>query len=147
MGSQKDRAIPAGRAFVLRTVPVTAVPASIPIARVSPGCVAYALSDGREYEVELNDDDNGRKVLDRAAELAFHRGGSTLPISSYDIRCARQEISGEEDRVLKLERKLAAARAEIRKLKAQAGVTRMGGDAQTGSVAERDSTRSEGCAR
>lgn len=85
--------------------------------RVSPGCVGYQLPDGRKFEVDMRDDDrNAPQVLMRAAEMAYYRGGGTHPISDYDIRIAKLEITGEVDEIARLRRELAEAQAEIRRL-------------------------------
>lgn len=86
--------------------------------RVSPGCVGYRLPDGRGFEVDMKDDDNPDRVLKRAAEMAYYRGGGTHPISDYDIRNAREEISGEIDEIARLRRELAQANARIGELTA-----------------------------
>ena len=84
--------------------------------QVSPGCVGHLLRDGRAFEVDLNDDHHSPGVLMRAAEMAYHRGGGTHPISDYDIRIAKEEITGEADEVAFLRRELRSAQAEIVRL-------------------------------
>jgi len=72
------------------------------------------------FEFDLIDDHISPKVLMRAAEMAYHRGGGTHPISNYDIRIAREEITGEVNEVSHLQRELHKAQAEIRRLTAEA---------------------------
>lgn len=98
------------------TAPITQ-PDMGEVDRVSQGCVGYQLHDGRGFEVDLNDDHHPPAVLMRAAEMAYHRGGGTHPISDYDIRNAREEINGEVDEIARLRRELIEARAEIAALR------------------------------
>jgi hypothetical protein len=91
----------------------------MPTERPSPGCVLCRLPDGRKYEVDLNDTYHGDTILNKAAELAWDRGGGTNPISDYDIRIAREIISGEQDEIVSLRRQLFEAKKEIAALKAK----------------------------
>lgn len=84
-----------------------------PTGQTRHGVQEWCLPDGRLFEVDFAEQDLSPMILTRAAEMAYHRGGQTHPISDYDTRLARQEITGEEDRVLALTARIQALETSL----------------------------------
>jgi len=68
----------------------------------------------------LEHPDVPRAVIALAISLACERGGSTIPVSSYDIQRARDQVAAEVSENATLQAELAAVKAELAALRATA---------------------------
>ncbi|RKE50297.1 hypothetical protein [Sphingomonas sp. PP-CC-1A-547] len=57
-------------------------------------------------------------VLELAMSMACDRGGSTIPVGSYDIQRARDQMAADVSENAQLRADLAAAKAELASLRA-----------------------------
>lgn len=71
----------------------------------------------------LEHPDIPQAVLELAIGMACDRGGSTIPVSSYDIQRARDQMAGDASESARLRAELAAVKAELACLRA-ANLTR-----------------------
>lgn len=68
--------------------------------------------EGIDYFFEQSQFDELPEVRALAVKIAFARGGQTMPIAECDIDEAREQITGEVNRIRKLEATIATLTAE-----------------------------------
>ena len=84
----------------------------------------FATPSAEELSVSRRErPDVPQAVLELAIGMACARGGSTIPVSSYDIQRARDQMAGDASESARLRAELAAVKAELASLRS-ANLTR-----------------------
>lgn len=74
--------------------------------------------EGRDWYFEIDERPADDRIAMKAVELAFERGGGTMPISDYDIRRAREIVTGERDEIAARDAEIARLQARVAELEA-----------------------------
>ena len=78
----------------------------------------YAEPSAEEMAVSVREHpDVPRAVIELAIGMACDRGGQTTPVSSYDIRRARDQMAADVSETAALRAELAAVKAELAALR------------------------------